>query len=154
MLEIREDVYSKLLAHLRAAGEGVRESGAFLLGSDSGQNRTVSDFLPYEKLQDDALNDDYVELNACAFSRLWEHVRTTGLVVVGDVHTHRFGPRQSLSDRRNPMIALQGHVAIIVPNFAQGHIGVEDLGIHIYQGSHAWRSFFKSQAHKAIRVGN
>ncbi|OOW83423.1 hypothetical protein Xvtw_16525 [Xanthomonas campestris pv. vitiswoodrowii] len=152
LLEFRQRLWEELLAHLRRQGGGVRESGAFLLGHKSEAMRTVTAFLPYEQLQVDALQGDYVSLNAASFAKLWELCGKKGLSVVADVHTHRFGAGQSRSDRENPMIALRGHVALIVPNFAQGDRGFQDVGIYIYQGGHRWLSLAGSDVAQRIRL--
>jgi hypothetical protein len=152
LLELRQGLWEELLAHLRRQGGGVRESGAFLLGHKAEATRTVTSFLPYEQLQADALQGDYVSLNAASFAKLWELCGKKGLSVVADVHTHRFGAGQSRSDRENPMIALRGHVALIVPNFAQGGRGFQGVGMSIYQGSHRWLSHAGSDVAQRIRL--
>ncbi len=152
LLEAPAQVWVDLIAHLRAQGAGVRESGAFLLGHKSEGRRVATCFLPYEQLQADALHDDYVALSATSFSKLWELCRSNGVAVVADVHTHRFGPGQSRSDRANPMVALKGHVALIVPRFAQGTVCLQDLGLYIYEGEHKWTSFLGSDVGRLMRL--
>jgi hypothetical protein len=142
LLEISDQLWSGLILHLRTQGNGVRESGAFLLGRSTSAGRAITAFLPYEELQADALHKDYVALSAASFSKLWTICREHDLNVMADVHTHRFGPQQSPSDKANPMVALAGHIAIIVPRFAQGLIQLSDIGVHVYQGNHQWKSQF------------
>lgn len=154
LLELRQGLWEKLLTHLRRQGGGVRESGAFLLGHKVEATRTVTAFLPYERLQADALQDDYVSLNAASFAKLWKLCGKEGLSVVADVHTHRFGVGQSRSDRDNPMIALRGHVALIVPNFAQGCRGFQGVGMYVYQGSHRWFNHSGSDVAQCIRFAH
>jgi hypothetical protein len=137
LLEIPRPLWDGLIAHLRSASDGVRESGAFLIGNEQ-PTRRAAGFLPYEALQADSLNDDYVELHAEAFSKLWARCRHNGFGVVADIHCHRYEAVQSWSDRENPMIAVAGHVALIVPEFAAGDVTPQDLGIYIYQGAHRW----------------
>ena len=152
LLEISDKLWIGLLAHLRTQGCGCRESGAFLLGHITLPGRTVTGFLPYEELQADALHDDYVSLSAAGFSKLWSVCNEHNLSVVADVHTHRLGPQQSHSDRTNPMVAIPGHVALIVPHFAQGKIQLEDIGLHVYQGRHQWLSTFDLDASMLIKL--
>jgi hypothetical protein len=140
LLEISAPLWVQLIEHLRKQGAGVRESGAFLLGHKSDTSRTITHFLPYEWLQADALNNDYVSLTAASFAKLWDVCRSENVSVVADVHTHRFGAGQSRSDKANPMVALKGHIALIVPRFAQGTIRPDDLGFYVYQGNHVWVS--------------
>ena len=140
LLEIESALWSALLVHLRLASGGVRESGAFLLGHDRQPRRAVA-FLAYDALQTDALNDDFVELRSESFAKLWSRCRQEGVEVVADIHSHRYEAVQSWSDRINPMIAVRGHLALIVPKFAQAAITPGDLGIYRYEGAHAWTDF-------------
>lgn len=138
LLEAPAALWADLLRHLREQGGGVRESGAFLLGRKADGLRIVTTILPYEQLQADALNDDYVSLSAESFAKLWAYCREHSLSVVADMHTHRFGPGQSRSDRTNPMVAQPGHIAFIAPNFAQDQVRLQDLGMYVYLGDHRW----------------
>lgn len=152
LLEAPAQLWSGLIQHLRSQGAGVRESGAFLLGQKTNSCRVVTKILPYEQLQADALHDDYVALTAASFANLWNFCRQEGLSVVADVHTHRFGVGQSLSDRVNPMIALTGHIAFIVPRFAQGNACLQNLGMYVYKGNHRWTAYSGSDVSKFVRL--
>lgn len=152
LLEVPNQLWVLLLEHLRSQGGGARESGAFLLGHKTDSGRRMTRFLPYERLQPDALHDDYVSLSASSFAKLWEFCRAEGVTVVADVHTHRLGPGQSRSDMANPMVALNGHVALIVPRFAQGTVRLEDLGMYVYQGNHQWASHRGSDIPRLLRL--
>lgn len=152
LLETSASLWVELVAHLQRQGGGVRESGAFLLGSKTEGGRVVTRYLPYEQLQADALHDDYVALTAASFAKLWELCRAAGLSVVADVHTHRLGPGQSRSDRANPMVALSGHIALIVPRFAQGQVRLQDLGLYVYQGSHRWTAHSGADVPRVFRL--
>lgn len=152
LLESPTHLWANLVEHLRLQGAGVRESGAFLLGRKTETGRLLTRYLPYEQLQVDALHDDYVSLTAASFAKLWDLCRASGLTVVGDVHTHRFGAGQSRSDRTNPMIALAGHIAIIVPRFAQGEVRLQDLEMYVYEGNHRWATFSGSGVAQLLRL--
>ncbi len=152
LLEAPAPLWGSLIAHLREQGAGVRESGAFLLGNKTDAGRVISDFLPYEQLQPDALHDDFVALTAASFAKLWEVCRARGVTVVADVHTHRNGPGQSRSDRANPMVALKGHIALIVPRFARGTVRPRDLGLYVYEGNHQWASHSGSDVGRLLRL--
>lgn len=152
LLELPAGLWTELLEHLRLQGAGVRESGAFLLGHKTEAGRVAMRFLPYEQLQADALHDDYVALSATSFARLWELCRADGFTVVADLHTHRFGAGQSRSDRANPMVAVAGHLAFIVPRFAQGTVHLQDLGMYVYEGSHRWAAYSRSDVLRLVRL--
>ena len=152
LLEVHAPLWADLVAHLRQKSGGVRESGAFLLGRKGTPTRVVTDFLPYEQLQADALHDDYVSLTAASFSTLWDICRARALSVVADMHTHRFSAGQSLSDRTNPMVALPGHTALILPNFAEDESSLSGACLYVYQGDHRWRAFSGSDVEDRLRL--
>jgi site-specific DNA recombinase len=61
-----------------------------------------------------------------------------GCTVVADAHTHPGKAFQSSSDKANPMVARQGHIAIIIPDYARHPIQPRLLGIYEYCGQHEW----------------
>jgi proteasome lid subunit RPN8/RPN11 len=135
---------------LRERGRGYRESGAFLLASRKADDNEVCTWLPYDELAPESLAYDYIRLETEAFGRLWDWCTERNLKVVADVHTHPTGPRQSESDRAHPMLALAGHVALIVPWFAQRRPRPCDVSFNLYKGGGKWSSYFKRNAAKRI----
>ena len=137
-LQIRRRAWRQLLAKLGARGGGNRESGAFLLGHTRGRRPRVTRIVYFDDLEPGSLNGA-VHLTHIAYSRLWELCREIGLEVLGDVHTHP-GPivSQSPVDQDNPLVAQVGHVALIVPHYAQGTIVTTDVGVYEYQGDEGW----------------
>jgi proteasome lid subunit RPN8/RPN11 len=151
-LEFYPGIWRSLIADLRKRGRGERESGAFLLGTVTATSKVVQTWLPYDQIDPRSLNYEYVRLSTEAFSRLWNICEQRGFEVVGDVHTHPSGPRQSPSDRANPMISMTGHMALIVPNFAIGDVNPKDVSLNIYLGSKQWQSLFGQDAANFIKV--
>lgn len=131
------------LAELARRGGGQRESGAFLLGTRVSVWRRararIVRFVYYDDLDATCLDRGIVIFDGRGFGPLWELCRSTGLTVVADVHTHPGAAQQSGADKVNPMIAVPGHIAIIVPKYARPPVAQQALGIYEYQGSHTWR---------------
>lgn len=152
LLELPASLWGDLIADLRIRGGGVREAGAFLLGTTTATVRTAHTWIPYDELDATALSKGYVRLDTEAFSLLWSKCAEKKLTVVADIHTHPWGPRQSFSDRTNPMISQAGHIALIAPRYAQGVISPEDVSCNIYLGEKRWESYFGSQAQQRIRL--
>jgi proteasome lid subunit RPN8/RPN11 len=152
ILEFTSETWHTLLGELRCRGNGERESGAFLLGTGSDGVNTVQRILPYDELDRESLKYDYVRLGSDAFCRLWDACARQGLEVVADVHTHPGLPFQSSSDRAHPMISMPGHIALIVPGFALGHVNPSDLSVNVYVGSGRWNSYFDDEAAALIRI--
>lgn len=153
LLEFPRSLYDSLIASLAESGCGVKESGAFLLGALDGQRRSVSSYLMYDKVAPlSSSQHAYVAFTAEEMARAWEHCYAVGLQVVADVHTHPLGPAQSISDRAHPIVSVAGHVALIVPNFANGAPQPRDLGVHLFGGCGRWESMFREKAAEAIRL--
>lgn len=142
-LEVSARVWTDLISGIRTRGAGTRESGAFLLGDVVDGARQVRQIVPYEELEQAAALSNHVRLTNRAFQKLWDTCACDRVQVVADIHSHPFGATQSRSDRENPMIALKGHLALIVPYFAMRGTSPSDVTINEYIGAHRWRTFDK-----------
>lgn len=153
LLEMPRATYDALIADLARSGRGVKESGAFLLGHTGPTVRFVSDYLMYDVVAPvSSQKHAYVVLTGEEMARAWQHCYAKGLEVVADVHTHPMGPTQSDTDQAHPIVAVPGHVALIVPHFALRDPEPIDLGVHVFEGASEWRSFFRQAAQDAIRL--
>jgi hypothetical protein len=152
-LRIRRALWEQLLERLRERGRGVRESGAFVVGTGDGAERTATGFVLYDDLDPNCLNEGYVRFDGCYYGRLWELCGRDALSVVADVHTHPYGPGQSHSDKTHPMVSIPGHIDLIVPNFAQGPIFATDVGVYVYRGRHRWATYRRRRAAKVLAIG-
>ena len=153
LLEIPVGLYTHLVQDLAVSGRGVKEAGAFLLGTTAGAARKVKSYLMYDVIAPKSSNEhDYVVLTGEEMAAAWDHCYRVGLEVVADVHTHPMGPGQSVSDRAHPMVSVAGHVALIVPWFAMREPMPIDLGVHVFHGSSRWTSMFGDAAQSAISL--
>jgi proteasome lid subunit RPN8/RPN11 len=151
-LEFAPGVWSALMANLRLQGKGRRESGAFLLARNEKGDDVVRTWLSYSQIAPESLNYAYIRLEPEAFASLADWCSHYGVKVVADIHTHPFGPCQSLSDRANPMISFPGHVALIVPWFAQRNPQPRHVSFNVYQGDGRWLSFYERAADALITI--
>lgn len=131
-------VWSTGVAELRRRAGGRRESGAFLLGS-KGKARRIEEFIFYDDIDPNALKTGMVEIDGRRLGALWAHCRKTGRSVVADVHIHPGEFQQSESDSANPIMAEVGHIAIILPHFAERATRPGGIGVYEYLGSRQWR---------------
>lgn len=145
------------LAELRRRGRGERESGAFLLGRRAvvggRERRRVERLAYYDDLDPHCLETGIVVFDGAGYGPLWALCRETGFTVVADVHTHPGVARQSDADRRHPMIAKAGHVAVIVPEYAQREPRGEQLGVYVYEGAHQWCDYSGPTAGRFFYIG-
>jgi proteasome lid subunit RPN8/RPN11 len=145
-------LWRALCAELRRRSGGYRECGAFLLGRLEPDGRRIEQVVFYDDIAPGCLSTGICILPGSAFGVLWARCRAAGLEVVADVHTHPFGAGQSRTDRMNPMVAVRGHLALIVPDFAQGAVTPEVPGIYEYLGSHRWRSHRGTKAALVLSI--
>jgi proteasome lid subunit RPN8/RPN11 len=146
-------LWMHLVVALCRRGQRQRESGAFLLGrrGDGGED-VVRRYVCYDDLDPHALDRGIVVFDGTGFGKLWAICREKGWKVLGDVHTHgTIHTQQSEADRTNPMMPKLGHIALIVPRFAQTWCwGFSGVGIYEYRGDHQWRDW--TGARRADRV--
>ncbi len=146
-------LWRKLMAGLRQRGaNGSRESGAFLLGYKVGSQARIVEFVLYDDLDPHCLDSGIVRFDGRYFSDLWAICKARKLTVVADVHVHPGGEQQSKSDRAYPMISRSGHLALIVPNFAN-RAKRSTVGIYRYLGNKDWESVPKSRRKSFFHVG-
>ena len=137
-LTCRRRLWASILKELRERGRGKRESGGFLLGRRVGRSRTIELFLPYDVIDPNCLRGAIL-FDGSKMDQVWKECRARNMQVVADVHTHPCGYGQSGIDRANPMIPEKGHVALIVPNFADRYYGPDKIGIYEFRGSGQWK---------------
>ncbi len=123
---------------LRRRSRGVREAGAFLLGTKVKQ-RVIEEFVFYDDIDPNSLDTGIVIIDGRELGTLWKHCRETGRRVVADMHLHPTGFRQSDSDMQNPIIAEVGHIALIIPHFATRAREPAGIGIYEYRGARSWK---------------
>jgi proteasome lid subunit RPN8/RPN11 len=151
-LSIAAPLWEELLEKLRERGGGMRESGAFLLGEGAGLQRVVKRFVLYDDLDPECLDEGYVRFDGRHYGRLWEICAAQSQSVVGDVHTHPFGPAQSHSDMTHPMVSIPGHIALIVPNYARAPVKATDVGLYVYLGRYRWAAYRGRAAARVLNI--
>lgn len=147
-LSIDSALFDTLIAELARRGDGRRESGAFLLTARQNPQRlpqSVTAVAYYDDL-DPASLTGMITFGADGYTALAARCRRDGLRVVADIHTHP-GRRvaQSLTDATHPMLAVDGHVALIAPHYAHHVTAAADLGVHVREHGR-WTSSYGPQA--------
>lgn len=152
-LSCARHVWQAMQDELARRGDGRRESGAFLLGLRRGDQREVVRYVAYDDLDPACLRTGIIRFSSEGYEPLWRLCRKTGLSVIADVHTHPGAAGQSEADRLHPMIAEPGHIALIIPNFAQGQSNVTQWGVYRYRGSYEWESWCGTEARRRLYFG-
>jgi hypothetical protein len=137
-LSIPNKLWAQMITDLKQRGEGRRESGAFLLGPIDGM--IVTEYICYDDLDPNSLDTGIIEFEDIGFSKLWPYCIKKQVRVFADAHTHpTANTRQSGLDKDNPMIVEIGHLALIIPNYAQNKNQLlQGVGVYRYLGSKEW----------------
>jgi proteasome lid subunit RPN8/RPN11 len=152
-LRFRPDLWAHLVGELARRGRGDRETGAFLLSPRSGDGRTVTAVAYLDDLDPASLVGG-IHFHMVGYGLLWNICDRDDVRVVGDVHTHPgTSVRQSCIDQANPMLARVGHLAVVMPHFAQGQVRANNVGVHEYLGEVGWRCSYAREAARLIYVG-
>jgi proteasome lid subunit RPN8/RPN11 len=135
-------LWAALVLDLRKRGLRRRESGAFLLGHQSGSRAKVRKYICYDDIDPNAYQHGAIEFHAAGYAALWQRCKELKLDVVADVHTHPgTDVRQSRIDQLNPMVPVVGHTGMILPNFAHTSLwSLIGVGIYEHLGSFKWRA--------------
>lgn len=151
LLRMRRAAWKAMIAELGRRGRGSRESGAFLLGDRGGDQRTVTQVVYLDDLDPNCLTGG-IAFDGLAYSKLWDICDAEKRRVIGDVHTHPSRwVHQSSIDSANPMIAQDGDVALIVPDFAMHPIEAREVGVHRYDGRH-WQTWTGKDAARRLFI--
>lgn len=149
---IANDVWARLHRDLRHRADGVRESGAFLLGKITDKGRFVKDYILYDDLDPNCLRQGAIDFSGKHFGTLWNICRSRNMQVVADIHVHPGSEQQSSIDAAHPMISEKGHIAFIVPDFASQEPDVLRTGINQYLGLGAWRRIDRSRRVSVLEI--
>ena len=151
LLRVRRALWRELIGELGRRGRGERESAAFLLGQRGGDHRTVTRVVYLDDLDPGCLTGG-ITFDGLAYSKLWDICDVENLRVIGDIHTHPGrGVHQSRIDAENPMLASNGHVALIVPAFATRPIEAQEVGVHRYDRS-GWTTWTDDNAAQRLFI--
>jgi hypothetical protein len=151
-LEIQHQLWQQLVHDLRARGGNKRESGAVLLAKNA--SREIVHFICYDDLDPHAFDSGIVRFDSSGFVPLWKICHEQSMSVVADVHTHPDKwTGQSSSDQGHPIIHQIGHIAMIIPYYAQkDHASLRGIGLYEYRGGHEWKTIRnKSRTFKIIK---
>lgn len=143
VIKIRLLLWRELVIDLRQRGRNYRESGAFLLGATGANDGKIVDFVCFDDLDPAALQQGVIMFHAAGWTALWRICAEKKLEVLADVHTHPTADvRQSLIDKRNPMIPVKNHLALILPRYGNTSTWtLSGVGLYVFKGSGRWESF-------------
>jgi proteasome lid subunit RPN8/RPN11 len=132
---------------MRDKSDGVRESGAFLLGQRDDRFDRVHSYVLYADLDPHVSDSGIIQFSSNGYSLLWKYCRDRKQRAIADVHSHPTSwVDQSEADRAHPMIPERGHISLIVPSFGDVQWwSMRSVGIYEYLGGRSWNSLAKQR---------
>jgi hypothetical protein len=152
LLRIAPPLWRRMVEDLHRRTEGRHESGVFLLGMIEGGTRRALDLVFYDDLDPNAYDTGICVLHGDAFGRLWDRCSSVDMTVVADAHVHGRGAGQSRSDRKNPMVAKRGHIALILPLMSRTPVRLWSVGVYEYLGDHEWKAHGGCGVSRALKI--
>jgi len=151
-IRISRRSWRSLVAELATRGGGRRESGAALLAKQD-EPTMVTRIVYFDDVDGRSLRGG-IDVRFEGMVALTDICRRDGLTVIADAHTHPgIWVGQSRIDQAHPMVALPGHIALILPNFAQGKVRFREVGVHEYRGEAGWIAHTHESASQRFRIG-
>ena len=135
-------LWRRLLCELRKQSQGMRESGAFLLGEHGTRRDQVLSYVLYNELDPQVSDTGIIRFSSSGYPFLWRICRDRNQRTIADVHTHPASwVGQSDADRTHPMIPERGHISFIVPSFGRVRWwSLRRVGVHEYLGGTSWKT--------------
>ncbi len=135
-------LWARLVRDLGRRGQGRRESGAFLLGSQSGTRAKIRQYVCYDDIDPNAYQGGAIMFHANGYAALWQRCKAAKLDLIADIHTHPgTNVSQSGIDQRHPMVPVVGHTAMIMPHFGRtSRWSLSGVGVYEYLGNFKWRT--------------
>lgn len=152
-LACNSKIWRRGVGELRRRADARREAGAFLLGREREGPRRIELFLFYDDVDPHCFDNGIVQFNGALLGEVWRRCRAMGMTVLADVHVHPGHFGQSASDRANPIMPEAGHIALILPNFADGACLPGGIGLYEYLGGRRWADH-SPRGRKFFRVGS
>jgi proteasome lid subunit RPN8/RPN11 len=152
-LRLGRKQWQEMISELAERGAGERESGAFLIASRLGDGKTIKKVAYLDDLDPNCLIGG-IHFHREGYAKLSALCNDVNGRVIADVHTHPGSwVGQSATDQSNPMISRPGHIALVVPRYAEGRCLPEGVGFHEYRGCDGWQSITGKKVRDLIYVG-
>lgn len=121
----------------RRSGMGRTESGAFLLGQIDGHERSVRKVIYFDDVDPQAYRSRAIRFNTTRLGVVYDACEREGLSIVGDIHVHPEEAFLSPIDEANPVVAVAGHVGIILP-YSGRYQTTDQISVHILDNHGGW----------------
>lgn len=132
-------MWLSLIIGLRKRAQGTRESGGFLLTYPN--SSVINEIAFYDQFDKKVSETGIIQFKGAV--KLYKYLALNKKIIAMDIHTHPTkDTRQSISDKKHPMVRIPGHIAMIAPKFASDYTMMpKDCSIYEYCGGYEWKKF-------------
>jgi proteasome lid subunit RPN8/RPN11 len=135
VITIAKGVLERTFEHLCGCGDGMRECVVLWAGPQARQDFADEAIHPLHTASPGGYDIDgpYV-------SGLWRELAARGQTVRAQVHTHPGPAYHSSRDDTLALVHTSGYLSLVIPNFAQGPVGLEGCYLAIRRVDGSWQS--------------
>jgi len=132
---IANGVLDRTFEHLRECGDDRRECVVLWAGPQTREDFADEVIHPLHtaSLGGYDIDGPYV-------SRLWRELASRDQTVRAQVHTHPHSAYHSSRDDTLALVHTAGYLSLVIPNFAQGPIGLDGCYLAVRQEDGSWES--------------
>lgn len=132
------DTFARIAAELyRRSGRGATEAGCFVLGRISGRDRTADEAIYFDDIDPNAYDFGAIRFDTTKLSAVYDLCEARALSIVGDIHVHPGPAFLSPIDEAHPVIAVAGHVSVILP-YDGRYRTARQIAVNVYLPSGSW----------------
>lgn len=137
---------------LEARGAGRREAACVWAGPTESAGR-VNEVVFLDDLGEVCSGALHHRTPTATTRALFELLRSRGLEILADVHTHPSDwVELSQVDQEHPIEYRVGLLALVIPGFAVGEPSLDACGLHEYLGDLRWRQLKQAEYATAIKI--
>lgn len=135
MITIAREVLGRTFEYLRDCGDGMRECVVLWAGPQARRDFADEAIHPLHtaSLGGYDIDGPYV-------SGLWRELAARGQTVRAQVHTHPGPAYHSPRDDTLALVHTPGYLSLVIPNFAQGSVGLDGCYLAIRRANGSWQS--------------
>lgn len=109
------------------------------MSASTAPERTVQKVVYFDDVDPNAYHDRAITFDTTRLGVVYDICESEGLSIVGDIHVHPAEAFLSPIDAANPVVAVAGHVGIILPYSGRYQIP-EQIAVHTLDASGNWQS--------------
>lgn len=135
MLRVSREILEASFAHLRSCGAGSAECVVLWVGPQ--ETPDLVDEVVHPTHTASAIGYD---VDPGWIGNFWLDLANRGRTVRAQAHTHPGSAYHSSRDDDLPLIHMEGYISVVIPRFAMGSVGLDDVHVAMRKADGRWTS--------------